>query len=140
VTLLLLAVPLTWSIRDARDLTKTDARVVAHRWIEQHVPSGSPVAVDPSTADLEGYRVLHLLLPRPGEQFDRNRDVDRLRDRGIRYIVLTGAVEDRVLDAREQYPRETDFVEDTRRETERVYSIRPNGDLSGYWVEVYRLS
>jgi 4-amino-4-deoxy-L-arabinose transferase-like glycosyltransferase len=140
VTLLLLAVPLTWSIRDARDLTKTDARVVAHRWIVRHVPRGSPVAVDPSTADLEGYRVLHLLLPRPGEPFDPNRDVDRLRDRGIRYIVLTGAVEDRVLDAREQHPRETDFVEDTRRETKRVYSIRPDGDLSGYWVEVYRLS
>ena len=37
VTLLLLVVPLTWSIRDARTLTKTDTRVVAHRWIESHL-------------------------------------------------------------------------------------------------------
>ena len=32
VTLLMLVVPLTWSVRDARDLTKTDARVVAEHW------------------------------------------------------------------------------------------------------------
>lgn len=140
VTVLLLLVPLTWSIREARELTKTDARVVAQRWIEENVPKGSRVAVDPSTADVEGYRVLQLLLPRPGEPPDENRDVDTLRDRGVRYIVLTGAVEDRVFAARDRYPRETRFVEETRRQARRIYSIRPDRDLSGHWVEVYRLS
>jgi len=38
VTVLLLAVPLTWSVRDARELTKTDARVVAHHWIDANLP------------------------------------------------------------------------------------------------------
>jgi len=33
VTLLLLVVPFTWDVRDARDLTRTDARVVAHGWV-----------------------------------------------------------------------------------------------------------
>jgi hypothetical protein len=140
VTVLLLAVPLTWSVRDARELTKTDARVVAHRWIDANLPKGARVAVDPSTPDLEGYRVLHLLLPRPGEDPDPNRALDRLRDERIRYLVLTGAVEDRVFAAREDYPRETRFVEETRKKTRRVYSIRPDRDLNGHWVEVYELS
>ncbi|HET7855207.1 MAG TPA: glycosyltransferase 87 family protein [Gaiellaceae bacterium] len=140
VTLLLLLVPLTWSIRDARELTKTDARVVAHRWIEDNLPKGARIAVDPSTPDLTGYRVLHLLLPRPGEPSDGNRRLEALRDRRIRYVVLTGAVEDRVFDARDEYPHETRFVEDMRREATRIYSIRPDRDLGGHWVEVYRLS
>jgi 4-amino-4-deoxy-L-arabinose transferase-like glycosyltransferase len=140
VTVLLLAVPLTWSIRDARELTKTDARVVAHGWIEANLPKGARVAVDPSTPDLDGYRVLNLLLPRPGEPPDPNRALDRLRDEDVRYVVLTGAVEDRVFAARDEYPRETRFVEETRRETRRIYSIRPDRDLNGHWVEVYELS
>jgi 4-amino-4-deoxy-L-arabinose transferase-like glycosyltransferase len=140
VTLLLLAVPLTWSIRDARDLTRTDARVVAHRWIVSRLPNGTRVAVDPSTPELEGYRVLHLRLPRPRGPADPNRDVDRLRASGIEYVVLTGAIEDRVLAAREHYPREAGFVDETRREATRVYRRAPDGDLGGYWIEVYRLS
>jgi 4-amino-4-deoxy-L-arabinose transferase-like glycosyltransferase len=140
VTVLLLAVPLTWSIRDASELMKTDARVVAHGWIEANLPKGSRVAVDPSTPDLDGYRVLNLLLPRPGEPSDPNRALDRLRDQDVRYVVLNGAVEDRVFAARDEYPRETRFVEETRRKTRRVYSIRPDRDLNGHWVEVYELS
>jgi hypothetical protein len=58
VTLLMLVVPLTWSVRDAGDLTKTDARVVAQRWVAEHVPRGSYLAADSSTPDFSGYRVL----------------------------------------------------------------------------------
>ena len=60
VRCVLLAVPLTWSVRDTRDLRKTDARVAAHRWIAGNLPSGALVAVD-LAADLEGYRLIHLL-------------------------------------------------------------------------------
>jgi 4-amino-4-deoxy-L-arabinose transferase-like glycosyltransferase len=139
VTILLLAVPLAWSVRDTRDLTKTDTRIAAHRWIVENVPKGARIAVDPSTPDLTGFRVVHLLLPRPGEPFDPNRDVDRLRGEGIRFLVLTGAVEDRVLAARGQYPRETDFVQEARREGDRVYRVLPDGRFGGPWVEVLRL-
>jgi 4-amino-4-deoxy-L-arabinose transferase-like glycosyltransferase len=139
VTILLLAVPLTWSVRETRDLTKTDARIAAHRWIVENVPAGERIAVDPSNPDLTGYRVVHLLLPQPGEPFDPNRDVDRLRAVGVRFLVLTGAVEDRVLAARAHYPRETDFVQEARREGKRVYQVRPDGRFGGHWVEVFRL-
>jgi len=138
VTLLMLVVPLTWAIRDARDLTRTDGRVVAHRWIEQNLPRGATLAVDPSTPDFEGFRIVRLELPRPGESPDPHRDVSRLRYLGVRYVVVTGAVEDRVLAAADHYPRETSFYRDLKRE-QRVYSVYPRSKLAGPWVEVYRL-
>ena len=39
VTLLLLVIPFTWDVRDARDLTRTDARVVAHGWARAASPA-----------------------------------------------------------------------------------------------------
>ena len=138
VTLLMLVVPLTWSVRDARDLTKTDARVVAERWAVRHLPPGAYLAADSSTPDFPGYRVLALKLPRPGQPYDPNRDVARLRDQGVRYVVVTGAVEDRVLAAASHYPRETRFYESLKRKR-RVYSIRPHDDVGGPWLEIYRL-
>jgi len=138
VTLLMLVVPLTWSVRDARDLTKTDARVVAERWVVRHLPPGAHLAVDPSTPDFRGYDVIRLKLPRPGQPHDPNRDLARLRDRGVRYVVVTGAVEDRVLAAASDYPRESQFYERLERQP-RVYSIRPHDDVGGPWLEIYRL-
>src|SRR5437764_160990 len=53
VLLLLLVVPLTWSIRDDKRLTRTDTRVIAHRWVERHLRPGTRVAADPSTPGFE---------------------------------------------------------------------------------------
>ena len=137
MTLLLLVVPLTWSIRDARKLTKTDTRVVAHRWIESHLPPGSRLASDPSLTPFAGFRVLKLRLPLPEEKApDPNRDVRRLRRAGVRYAVVTGAIADRVLAARKHYPRETAFYEALRK-TRRVFYIQPGGRYAGPWVAVY---
>jgi 4-amino-4-deoxy-L-arabinose transferase-like glycosyltransferase len=137
VTLLMLVVPMTWAIRDARDLTKTDARVAADRWVEGNLPRGAILATDPSTPDFEGFRVVRLELPRPGEPPDPKRDVARLRELGVRYVVLTGAVEDRVLAAADHYPRETSFYRALEGE-QRVYAVH-SGRLGGPWVEIYRL-
>jgi hypothetical protein len=137
VTLLMLVVPLTWSIRDARDLTRTDARLVAHRWVERNLPRGAILATDPSTPDFEGFRVVRLELPRPGEPADPKRDIGRLRELGVGYVVVTGAIEDRVLAAAGHYPRETSFYRHLARE-QRVYAVH-SGRLGGPWVEIYRL-
>jgi hypothetical protein len=134
----MLVVPLTWSVRDARDLTKTDTRVVAERWAVRHLPPGAYLAVDPSTPDFSGHRALALELPRPGQPRDPNRNVSLLRAQGVRYVVVTGAVEDRVLAAASHYPRETRFYESLRREP-RVYRIGPHDDVGGPWLEIYRL-
>jgi hypothetical protein len=136
VTLLLLVVPLTWAVRDARKLTKTDTRVVAQRWVESHLPHGARLAVDPSLTPFAGFHVLQLQLPLPEEdRADPLRNAARLRGRGIRYIVLTGAVEDRVLAAREHYPAETAFYEGLKR---RVFYVEEDG-LNGPWVAVYKI-
>ena len=139
VTLLLLVIPLTWSVRETKVLTRTDTRVVAHGWIEGHIPAGTQVAADPSTPRFEGLRVLRLELPGPKREFDRDRSLSRLRRLGVRYVVVTGAVTDRVLAARSHYPREARFYEDLRRRTKRVYHLDPGGDLAGPWVAVYQL-
>jgi Dolichyl-phosphate-mannose-protein mannosyltransferase len=139
VTLLLLVVPLTSAIRDDRRLTKTDTRVLAHDWVERHLPHGSRIAVDPSLTPFDGFRVRKLRLPLPEEDHpDANRDLTRLRNLRYRYAVVTGAVADRVLAARKHYPKEAAFYDDLATLTKRLLYVRPDG-LNGPWVAVYRL-
>ena len=139
VTLLLLIVPLTYSIRDDVTLTKTDTRVVAARWIEQHVPSSAGLAAESSTPPLAGRRSCRCCCPGPGRPSDPNRDVARLRRRGIRYVLVTGAVADRVLAAKSHYPREVRFYDQLQRQAKRLYYVKPAHGLAGPWVAVYRL-
>ena len=139
VTLLLLAVPLTYAIRNDITLTKTDTRVVAARWIEHHVPVSAPIAAESSTPLLPGRPILPLLLPGPGRASDPNRDVARLRHEGVRYVLVTGAVADRVLAARNNYPGEVRFYRQLQRQAIRLYYVKPAHGLAGPWVAVYRL-
>jgi hypothetical protein len=139
VTLLLLVVPLTWSIRDTKRLTRTDTRIVAHRWVVSHLAAHTHVAADPSTPRFGTLDVLHLQLPGPKRAFDRNRNVARLRREGIRYVIVTGAVTDRVLAARTNYPRESAFYDALRTRTKLVYHVEPRAGRAGPWVSIYRL-
>lgn len=134
-----LVVPLVWSIQRDVDLTKPDTRVVAHDWIEGHVPRGDTVAVESSTAPLAGFSVLKLELPGPGWKYDPNRSLARLRDQGVRYVLVTGLVADRVLAAASSYPREARFYHDLASRTQRVYYVRSGGALSGPWVALYKI-
>jgi hypothetical protein len=139
VTLLLLVVPLTWSVRDAGKLTKTDTRVVLHRWVENHLPHGARIAVDPSLTSFEGFRVLQLQLPLPEEAHpDPNRYARVLLDKGVRYVIVTGAIADRVLAAPETYPAESDFYSDLDARAKRLFYREEDG-LNGPWVAVYRI-
>ena len=138
VTLVLLVVPLTWSIRDARELTRTDTREAAQTWIEEHVPATARLAADPSSPPFDR-RVLRLELPAPWQEPDPRRDVPRLRARGIGYVVVSGAVADRVRAAAGDYPREARFYAELERAARPVYRIDADGEYSGPWVAVYRL-
>jgi hypothetical protein len=140
VTLLLLVVPLAWSIRDDRKLTKTDTRVVARSWVERHVKPDTRLAVDPSLPPFTGFRIVKLDLPLPQEDHpDPDRDLRRMRLQDVRYVVVTGVIADRVLAAREEYPFESRFYERVRR-LQRVFYVGENQDsLNGPWVAVYRL-
>jgi 4-amino-4-deoxy-L-arabinose transferase-like glycosyltransferase len=137
LTLGLAIVPLVWAIGDDARLTRTDTRVVARQWIVAHLPPAASVAADSSTPPI-GRRVLDLQLPGPGRPHDSNRDVTRLRTRGVLYVLVTGAVADRVLAARDRYPREARFYDQLERE-KRVYHVSAGHGLTGPWVSVYRL-
>jgi hypothetical protein len=139
VTLLLLVVPLTWTVREDKRLTRTDTRVIAARWVNANVPRGTSVAADPSTPQVTGLRVLPLALPGPGRESDPNRNVARLRMRGVRLVIVTGSVIDRVEEARDRYPREAAFYDSLATATKRVYYLAPGHGRTGPWVAIYRL-
>ena len=129
VTLLLLVVPLTWSIRDDIRLTRTDTRLVAARWIEAHVPRGSTIAAESSTAVPGGYSVVPIPLPLPGH--------DRRVDTGdAKWVLVSGAVADRVRAARDVYPKRIAFYARLPRP---AFRTQAGGSTSGPWVAVYRL-
>jgi 4-amino-4-deoxy-L-arabinose transferase-like glycosyltransferase len=138
VTLVLLLVPLTWSVRDTRELTRTDTREAAQAWIEQRLPARARLAADPSAPPFDR-PVLRFELPAPWQEPDPRRDVDALRRRGIEYVVVTGAVTDRVRDAGDDYPQEARFYAALDRSARRVYRLDASGDYAGPWVAVYRL-
>jgi hypothetical protein len=141
VTLLLLVVPLTWTIRDDARLTHTDTRVVALHWVERHVGPNTRIAVDPSLPPFgNSFRVVKLDLPLPSEDHpDPDRNLKRLRLEDVHYVIATGAVADRVLAARDDYPFEARFYRNLDR-LKRVFYVRKDADgLNGPWVAVYKL-
>ncbi len=138
VTLVLLVIPLTWSIRDTRELTRQDTREAAQAWIEQRIPGSARIAADPSAPPF-GRRVERFELPAPWQAADSRRDLRRLRREGVRYVVVSGAIADRVRAAEHDYPREAAFYDALERSATRVYRLDPDGDYSGPWVAVYRL-
>jgi len=138
VTLLLLVVPLTWSIRDTRDLTRPDTREAAQQWIERRVPADARLAADPSAPPF-GRAALRFELPAPWQEPDPSRNLERLRAEGVRYVVVSGAVADRVRAAASEYPQEAAFYDALDRRARRVFRLDPGGDYSGPWIAVYRL-
>ena len=139
VTLLLLVIPLVWSIRETRPLVGTDTRVVAHDWMERNLTPGVLVAADPSTAAPDDVRVLRLALPGPGRRPDPERDLARLRELGVGYVLVTGAVADRVRPHRDRYPAETRFYDELERRGNRRFYRDAVGKLAGPWVALYEL-
>ena len=139
VTLLLLVIPLVWSVRETRPLVRTDTRVIAHDWMDRNLTPGVLVAADPSTAAPKDVRVLRLALPGPGRPEDPDRDLARLRRLNVGYVLVTGAVADRILAARGRYPSESRFYDVLARTGHRRFYREGVGKLAGPWVAVYEL-
>jgi hypothetical protein len=58
----------------------------------------------------------------------------------VHYVIVTGAVADRVLDARDDYPFEARFYERVKTLRRVFYVAKDQDGLNGPWVAVYRLS
>ena len=79
-------------------------------------------------------------LPGPGRPSDPARDLARLRRDGIRWVVISGAVTDRVRAAAGRYPREAAFYDALDRRARLAYEISSSTPgLAGPWVRVFRL-
>lgn len=139
VTLLLLVIPLVWSIRDTRPLVRTDTRVVAHDWMDENLTPGVLVAADPGTAAPDDVRVLRFARPGPGREPDARRNLARLRKLNVGYVLVTGAVADPVLAERGRYPAEGRFYDKLDRDGNRRFYRQGIGKLAGPWVAVYEL-
>jgi hypothetical protein len=139
VTLLLLVIPLVWSIRETKPLTRTDTRIVAYEWMRENLTPGVLVAADPSTATPDTVRTLRLALPGPGRPPDPDRDLARLRRLQVGYVLVTGAVADRVEAANDRYPRTARFYDELARQGKRRFYRTGTGKLAGPWVAVYEL-
>jgi hypothetical protein len=137
VTLLLLIVPLTWSVRADVALTRTDTRVEALRWVDANVPVGATLAEDALVPRHPRLAVVTLRLPRPGRPRDPNRSLRRLRARGVEYVLVDGAVADRVRAAADRYPRDARFYAAlARREPAARFAGEPG---RGPWIAIYRI-
>jgi hypothetical protein len=130
-------VPLWWSIADAATLTGRDNRLDAAAWIDRAVPREDTIAADPSTLPLPKRDVVRLALPGPHRAFDARRDLATLRSAGVRWLVLSGAVTDRVLAAAADYPREARFYRSLER-LEPAFAVPASG-RSRPWLRVYRV-
>lgn len=140
IALVALALPLAWSIGDARELTNTDTRLRADAWVEANIPPGDAIAADPSTLPLTDRKVVRLELPGPERPSDPARDLAKLRARGVKWVILSGSVTDRVLAAPDRYPREALFYEQLGHGGEPAFALSPDEPgLAGPWVRIYRL-
>jgi hypothetical protein len=84
-------------------------------------------------------RLLPLALPGPGRRPDPERNLERLRRLSVGYVLVTGAVADRVRRQRARYPTESRFYDELTREGNRRFYRRGVGRLAGPWVAVYEL-
>ena len=130
-------VPLWWSVGDTAALTGRDRRLDAAAWIDRAVPRQETVAADPSTLPLPGRHVIRLELPGPGRPFDPRRSLAALRAQGARWLVVSGAVTDRVLAAADDYPREAGFYRSLETLTP-AYAVAASS-RGRPWLRVYRI-
>ena len=147
--------PLASSIAYDRTLSGADTREVAREWIQDNVPPGARIAVEnygpplvrqdvlhhyrAAGLDPVAYRLLRLKLPAPGAP-ERSRDLDRLRERGIEYVVVSSRIRERVLAAPEVYPTIVDFYRRLDAETVLVKEFRPGPGERGPVLSLYRIS
>jgi 4-amino-4-deoxy-L-arabinose transferase-like glycosyltransferase len=149
-----IVLPLSDSMAYDRSLSGVDMRSVAKQWVERHIRPGVAVASDTygpplvTSKDLRFfvaagiaspfYNVYPLKLPVPGG-FVVWPTLAQLRHDGVRYVIVSSSVYDRITAAARQYPRQAAFYWHLRRSAKLVKVFRPQKDERGPWLKVYSI-
>ncbi len=118
-------------------LSRPDTRVLATEWIEREIPLGSRIAMEPYSPalrvapamvregeDAGGYRISRL----------NDYDLDRLIERKVGYVVLSGFVYQRYQRACERFPANCRFYRDLDHRATLVFTIEPGVEGQRLWV------
>jgi 4-amino-4-deoxy-L-arabinose transferase-like glycosyltransferase len=146
--------PLTDSIAFNTELTRTDVRLRAKTWVEATIAPGSKIASDtygpPLVRRLDAphytaagmhpvaYRLVRLKLPLPGRA-DVRHSLKWLRQRHVKYVIVTSAVYDRILAAAEHYPTQAKFYRRLDTVGTLIRQFRPRAGERGPVIKVYEL-
>lgn len=150
-----LAVPLARSIAFDRGLGRTDTRAAALRALEQWLPAGTSIATDTLAAPLvdlrnakyfrsssdprKGYRLTRLPTPNPAGRAKPRPSVTELRRSGVKYVVTSSAIRDRVMAASGRYPREVAFYRALDARGPELI-VHPAPGQKGPTIALYRLT
>lgn len=111
-------------------LARPDTRQLAAEWIVREIPPGARVALEPYTPSLpvvpapRGYRISRLA---PYE-------IDRLLERQVEYVVLSGFVYQRHQRACERFADECRFYRDIERRATLLLALDPGPTGQPLWV------
>jgi 4-amino-4-deoxy-L-arabinose transferase-like glycosyltransferase len=149
-----LIAPLGGSLAYLRSLAGRDVRLEAKAWVDRTIRPGVAIASDPygpplvSAADVSAYvtagqrpawyRLEKIKLPVPGTS-NLWSSVSALDRRGVRYVIVSSSLWRRILAAPAQYPSETAFYRELRRDAVLVATFLPDEGQPGPAIEVYRL-
>jgi 4-amino-4-deoxy-L-arabinose transferase-like glycosyltransferase len=149
-----IVLPARASINYSRSLSGTDVRTVAKTWIEEHVPTGTVIAMEPYGPPLvpyfdlrfftearlatPSYTIYKLPLPLPGAGDPRAR-LRALVAHKVIYVVLSSQVDGRVMAARTIYPLQVAFYQELDRFGRHVATFTPQAGEQGPTITVYRL-
>jgi Glycosyltransferase family 87 len=140
VTLLLLVVPFTWTVRDTEDLTKPDTRIEALPRVERTVRAAAlrgasaALTIDPGLPRPHVEAVVRVALPAVWADFDRRRRLDLPG-----FVWVNGSIVDRVRAAPDDYPEDAAYYNDLARDARLLFRVDPTESMSGPWVALFQL-
>jgi hypothetical protein len=140
VTLLLLVVPFTWTVRDTERLTKPDTRTETLPRVERTVRAAelrgasSALTIDPGLPQPRLDAVVRVAFPAPWADFDRRRRLDLPG-----FVWVNGSIVDRVRAAPDEYPEEAAYYNRLARDARLLFRVEPGESMSGPWVALFQL-
>ncbi len=129
VSLALIAMPAFRVSIEDYSLTFPDTRTLAYEWVEANIPHGARILVgDYGPPRLQAnYEVFHLsAFGLVNEPNDLAYNLEEVREREIKYVVISSFVYERHLGSPDYHPEEVAFYSALEREAALIYEISPH--------------